>query len=224
MRVVYGDGASPSLIEAAGVRQPRAIVVTYANDKRCLEATRRLHEYFPDAPVFVRAPTALEAEPLLQAGATEVMVEAVESAVRLASLLDTCVDAAGTLLRAPLASADAAAERALPYPEGELDDLAAECGISRAQVGRLYDGFAMLEPNGEGEVELRAMRDTLARVGVGPSADDELDAWWVAQAGRDGSNTLSFFEYVRVVQVDAQRSEKLAGVATREGAGGGAAS
>ena len=40
VRVVYGDGASPVLLKAAGVDQPRAIVVTYANDKRVLEATR----------------------------------------------------------------------------------------------------------------------------------------------------------------------------------------
>ena len=44
MRVVYGDGASPDLLRAAGVRNPSAIVITYASDKRCLEATRRLRD------------------------------------------------------------------------------------------------------------------------------------------------------------------------------------
>lgn len=37
VRVVYGDGASPELLRAAGILRPRAIVVTYANDKRRLE-------------------------------------------------------------------------------------------------------------------------------------------------------------------------------------------
>jgi len=108
IRIVYGDGASASLIRAAGVSQPRAIVVTYANKKRCLEATRRLRDDFPAAPIFVRAHNALEAEPLLQAGATEVVVEAVESVVRLASLLGARADTADAVLRRPLPMANAA--------------------------------------------------------------------------------------------------------------------
>ena len=102
MRVVYGDGASPVLLKAAGVEQPRAIVVTYANDKRVLEATRRLRDAYPSAPIFARGRTALDAEALLQAGATEVVVESVEAAVRFATLLGTPAEAADSLLRAPL--------------------------------------------------------------------------------------------------------------------------
>jgi len=102
VRVVYGDGASPELLRAAGVRQPSAIVITYANDKRCLESTQRLREAFPNAPIYVRARTALEAEPLLQAGATEVVVEAVEAVVRFGSLLGADADATDALLRRAL--------------------------------------------------------------------------------------------------------------------------
>lgn len=86
-RVVYGDGASPELLSAAGVRRPRAIVVTYANDRRVLEATGRLREAFPGVPILVRARTTLEAEPLLRAGATEAMIEAEEAAVRFGALV-----------------------------------------------------------------------------------------------------------------------------------------
>ena len=75
VRVVYGDGASPELLKASGISCPRAIVVTYGNDKRCLEATRRLREAFPDTPIIVRAETETAAEPLILAGATEVVVE-----------------------------------------------------------------------------------------------------------------------------------------------------
>ena len=102
VRVVYGDGASPVLLKAAGVEQPRAIVVTYANDKRVLEATRRLRDAYPSASIFARGRTALDAESLLQAGATEVVVESVEAAVRFATLLGTPAEAADSLLRAPL--------------------------------------------------------------------------------------------------------------------------
>lgn len=209
VRVVYGDGASAVLVQAAGVRQPRAIVVTYANDKRCLEATSRLRDAFPDAPVFVRARTASEAEPLLQAGATEVIVEAVESVVRFSSLLGTGVEAADTLLRAPLATTNTASggdpwgagSSPPPYPEGQLESLAAECGLTRTQICRLYDGFAMLEANDDGEVELSAIRNMLVRVGEASTEDDKLNEeleTWMAEADGDGSNTLDFFEYVRV--------------------------
>jgi Sodium/hydrogen exchanger family/EF-hand domain pair/TrkA-N domain len=36
--VVYGNGASPSLIRSVGIENPSAIVVAYATESRCLEA------------------------------------------------------------------------------------------------------------------------------------------------------------------------------------------
>jgi len=189
--------------------------VTYANDKRCLETTRRLRDSYPAAPILVRARTALEAESLLQAGATEVVVEALESAVRFASLLGAEVAATDSLLRVPLnpagdgvASVGAAQQSGLPpYPKEELESLAADCGITLTQVCSLYDGFSLLEPNAEGEVELGAIRNMLASVGV-PIEDDKLTAW-MAEADRDGSNALSFFEYVRVdTQLSATSDER----------------
>ena len=228
VRVVYGDGASPDLLRAAGVSDPRAIVVTYANDKRCLETTRRLRESFPDAPILVRARTALDAETLLQAGATDVVVEAVESVVRFASLLGSRKGAAESLLRTPAegaaaepgsgsggnggggggagggggggaaTSAASSAAAKPPFAEEELEALAAECGITRAQIDSLYAAFALLESNEEGEVGLEAIRGMLMRVGVGPAVEDDALGKWMAEADRDGSNSLSFFEYVRV--------------------------
>ena len=59
----------------------------------------------------------------------------------------------------------------------------------------------------EGEVELGAIRNMLASVGV-PIEDDKLTAW-MAEADRDGSNALSFFEYVRVdTQLSATSDER----------------
>ena len=208
----------------------------YANDKRCLESTQRLRDAYPDVPVFVRARTAAEAEPLLKAGATEVIVEAVEAAARFAALLRVDQDAADSLLRrarmcaapplgvpscmahhtrrtharacahddaparvcrslsvadaTPLsdpvaveritgsfllddASADATATLP-PFPKADLDELAAECGITYAQVCQLYNGFAELEPNDEGEVELATIRDMLVRMSVTPIDDEAL--------------------------------------------------
>ena len=47
------------------------------------------------------------------------------------------------------------------------------------------------------QVELSAVREMLARAGKpGPIMPPELERW-MRQADLDGSNTLSFFEYVR---------------------------
>ena len=61
--------------------------------------------------------------------------------------------------------------------QGQLDALAAENGITLAQVQALYNGFATLEPNGDGEVDLGSIRDMLVRVSATPFDDDALMAW-----------------------------------------------
>ena len=213
VRVVYGDGASVELLRAAGVIRPRAIMVTFASDKRCLETTRRLREAFSDTPIFVRARTAVDAEQLLQAGATEVVIEAVESVVRFASLVSAYaagVETANSLTRVRSSSSRPGGKQQgdlPPYPEEQLDRLAAECGITRSQICRLYDGFVLLESNEDGEVELTSIRDMLSSVGVASVDNDETVAAWMAEADQDGSNALSFFEYVRV---DSQRPARAA--------------
>ena len=84
-----------------------------------------------------------------------------------------------------------------------------------------YDGFSLLKANDEGEVELDAIRDMLTRVGVAPLDDsllEELEAW-MAEADRDGSNALSFFEYVRVeARVEARLSAASAGLVQEDAA------
>ena len=87
VRVIYGDGASETLLKATGIEEPRAIIVSYSQSSRCLDATRRLRDVFPQTPIYVRAASKEEVAPLLEAGATEVVVETNEAAVRLARLL-----------------------------------------------------------------------------------------------------------------------------------------
>jgi len=87
VRVIYGDGASETLLKASGIEEPRAIIVSYSQSSRCLDATRRLRDVFPQSPIYVRAASEEEVTPLLEAGATEVVVETNEAAVRLARLL-----------------------------------------------------------------------------------------------------------------------------------------
>ena len=72
----------------------------------------------------------------------------------------------------------------------------------------LYDGFATLNRNDDGEVDLGAIRDMLVRVSVTPIDDDALKEW-MAEADSDGNASISFFEYVRV---DTRLAAKSAGL------------
>ena len=79
-----------------------------------------------------------DAEALLQAGATEVVVESVEAAVRFATLLGTPAEAADSLLRAPLtaesllvATKDASTPDSSSYSSGLRQ---AHGRLSRAQA------------------------------------------------------------------------------------------
>lgn len=73
--VVYGDGENPEVLRSHGVRDPRAIFVSYELHERALAATSRLRTTFADAPIYTRAQSRREAQELKSAGATEVVVE-----------------------------------------------------------------------------------------------------------------------------------------------------
>lgn len=92
-RLIFGDGANPAVIQSSGVTQPRAIFVTYSEHERCLAACSRLRFGFLDSPIYSRAQTREEAQDLIFAGATEVVVEFDELSRSAEALLKgTCLD------------------------------------------------------------------------------------------------------------------------------------
>ena len=199
VRVVYGDGASSDLLRAAGVSEPRAIVVTYANPARCLEATRRLRDSFPAAPIYACARSVQEGEALSQAGATEVVIEPVEAAVRFSNLLGVESEQTDAKLRA-LPSLDEfllLPEDALPFTQDEIEVLAQEAQTSTSEVIELYRVFRTLDANDDGEVGLDEIRDVLMRTSSTP-IDDEALRGWMTVADADGGGKLSFDEFLRV--------------------------
>jgi voltage-gated potassium channel Kch len=70
--IVYGDGSSAELLRAAGISAPSAIVVTYSGAERCYETTQKLHQAFPNSPIYTRARFKAELSNLYSAGASEV--------------------------------------------------------------------------------------------------------------------------------------------------------
>ena len=82
--VTYGDGSRGSVLEAAGAKQPSAIVIAYTARARAVSATRSLREAFgPGVPIFARALDSLHAAELKSAGATDVVTANVESGLEL---------------------------------------------------------------------------------------------------------------------------------------------
>ena len=82
--VTYGDGSRGSVLEAAGAKQPAAIVIAYTARARAVSATRSLREAFGSSvPIYARALDSLHAAELKSAGATDVVTANVESGLEL---------------------------------------------------------------------------------------------------------------------------------------------
>jgi CPA2 family monovalent cation:H+ antiporter-2 len=83
--VVYADSARREALVAAGITRAVAAVVTFADVNAALRVLAHIHALNPAVPVIVRARDEADIGPLTEAGATEVVPEAFESGVMLAS-------------------------------------------------------------------------------------------------------------------------------------------
>jgi CPA2 family monovalent cation:H+ antiporter-2 len=83
--VVFADSARREALVAAGIARAAAVVVTFADPNAALRVLQNVHELNSRVPVVVRARDENDIERLMAAGATEVVPEAFESGVMLAS-------------------------------------------------------------------------------------------------------------------------------------------
>lgn len=83
--VVLGDAARLPSLMAAGLSQASAVVITYDHLASALQVIALVHEHAPQIPVVARARDELDMDQLRQAGATEVVPEALEGSLMLAS-------------------------------------------------------------------------------------------------------------------------------------------
>lgn len=82
--VVYGDAARVQALKAAGLKRASAVVVTYLDTPSALKVLALAHEHAPTVPIMVRTVDEQDIEKLRQAGATEVVPEAIEASLMLA--------------------------------------------------------------------------------------------------------------------------------------------
>ncbi len=83
--VVFGDAARAQSLMAAGLARANAVVVSIPNTPSALKILRLVREHAPAVPVIVRTLDDTDLETLRAAGATEVVPEALEGSLMLAS-------------------------------------------------------------------------------------------------------------------------------------------
>ncbi len=83
--VVFGDAARLQALMAAGLARASAVVVTYLDVPSTLKVLASTRGHAPQVPVIVRTQDDHDLEKLLAAGATEVVPEAIEGSLMLAS-------------------------------------------------------------------------------------------------------------------------------------------
>ena len=83
--VVFGDAARLQALMAAGLARASAVVVTYIEVAGAIKVLAHIKAHAPHVPVIVRTQDDLNLEVLQKAGATEVVPEAIEGSLMLAS-------------------------------------------------------------------------------------------------------------------------------------------
>jgi CPA2 family monovalent cation:H+ antiporter-2 len=83
--VVYGDSADQQVLEECGLATANAVVISFSDPRIALAILRSLRQRRTDVAVLVRTPDDTRARELKEAGATEVVPEAFEASLMLAS-------------------------------------------------------------------------------------------------------------------------------------------
>jgi CPA2 family monovalent cation:H+ antiporter-2 len=83
--VVFGDAARLQALMAAGLARASAVVITYLDVNGALKVLANTRSHAPQVPVIVRTQDDLNLTKLQKAGATEVVPEAMEGSLMLAS-------------------------------------------------------------------------------------------------------------------------------------------
>jgi CPA2 family monovalent cation:H+ antiporter-2 len=83
--VVFGDAGRLQSLMASGLARASAVVITYLDVPAAMKVLGHVHSHAPNVPVIVRTKDDLDLEKLQQAGATEVVPEALEGSLMLAS-------------------------------------------------------------------------------------------------------------------------------------------
>ena len=150
-KVVYGDATRLQALMAAGLVRASAVAVTYLELPAALKVLANARAHAPQVPVVVRTQDDLHLERLREAGATEVVPEAIEGSLMLASHALALVGVPmRRVLRIVQDQRDARYQLLRGYFHGADDDTAAEREQARLVTLTLPAGAATLgQPLGQ---------------------------------------------------------------------------
>jgi CPA2 family monovalent cation:H+ antiporter-2 len=139
--VVYGDATRLQAMMAAGLNRASAVVVTYQNPASAFKVLALVREHAPKVPVIVRTVDDRDLEKLQAAGATEVVPEAIEGSLMLASHALALVGVPmRRVIRVVQDQRDARYAMLRGYFHGADDDSADEMNHERLQTVTVEEG------------------------------------------------------------------------------------
>jgi CPA2 family monovalent cation:H+ antiporter-2 len=177
--VVFADGLRREALVAAGIARARAVVLTFADAAAAVRVLAHIHELHPAVPVIVRARDEADIDALTAAGASEVVPEAFESGLMLAS--HTLVWAGVPLSRVMRRVSQVRGERygllrglfhGREREEGE--DIAARLHSVALEPGAAAVGRTLAELNLD--IQVQAVRRKSVRAKLGPAEAGALEA------------------------------------------------
>lgn len=176
--VVFGDAARLQSLMAAGLARANAVVVSYHDTQSALKILRLVQEHAPRVPVIVRTIDDSDLERLRAAGATEVVPEAIEGSLMLASHALALVGVPmRRVIRVVQEQRDARYGLLRGYFHGADDDTADELGSVRLHSVTLTAGCACVGQTVAAQA-LHAVGVTVASVrrasGAASRPDDEV--------------------------------------------------
>ena len=84
-QVMYGDASRRLVLNAAGIKKSKAVIITYADDRASSKVLTVIRETYADLPVIVRSADESSITLLQKEGATEVVPEVLEGSLMLGS-------------------------------------------------------------------------------------------------------------------------------------------
>ncbi|MDB5732570.1 MAG: potassium transporter [Variovorax sp.] len=139
--VVFGDAARLQALMAAGLARASAVVVTYLGVPGALKVLANTRSHAPQVPVIVRTQDDRDLDRLRAAGATEVVPEAIEGSLMLASHALALVGVPmRRVIRVVQDQRDARYDLLRGYFHGADDDNADEVGHERLNSFTLEPG------------------------------------------------------------------------------------
>jgi hypothetical protein len=116
-KVYYGDASRHDLLEIAGARKAKIIVVAIGDNEKRIEMVQTIKKHFPDLQILVRAANRYDAYDLMNEGMLHIYRETVDTSLRMG------VDVMKMLGHRSYTSMRAA-RTFLKYDEQKLKDLA----------------------------------------------------------------------------------------------------